>query len=192
MSNIPLETPVPIPTPTVTFYQQLAEEVMKKFDGIATTLPQEDPGRATTDFVRRRQNVSNRALAMVVATVEQNPELQELGFFDVKTARDTLQMIEALSQVSDKGAAFFARLKFMLMIRKADLVVQARRMYYHAKGLARDPRHVGLASFVAAMKGELGGAGPRTAAAQRRASARAAAGVPQPPDTTAKPQGEKS
>ena len=196
MSTIPPETPVPIPTPTVTHHQQLAERAVKNFDEIAAMLPQEDPGRATTELVRRRQNVSNETLAAVVAAAEQYPEIQAVSRFDISKARDTLQMSEALRPVYDKGRAFFARLRFMEMTRKADVIVEARRFYYHAKGLARDPRYVGLATFVTNVKGQLGGSGSRSGAAQRRAAAKAkadadAAAPPQPPDTTAKPRGEK-
>lgn len=192
MSTIPPETPVPIPTPTVTFHQNVAERAIKVFDDIAAMLPQEDPGRATTEFVRRRQNVSDETLAAVVAAAEQYPELQAVSRFDISKARDMLQMSEALRPVHDKGKAFFARLRFMEMTRKADVIVEARRFYYHAKGLARDPRYVGLATFLASVKGQLGGGGTRTASALRRAAAKAAAAAaPQPPDTTATPQGEK-
>jgi len=145
------------PTPTVTYYQQLADTFLKSLDEIAATIPKlEATHAATAPFVRSHVNVRTEFLATAIAAVEQVPELQGVNKLDVTAARDTLQFIEAFRPVLDKVTAFTSSLKFTLASRKANLVADALQIYSIAKGVARDPGSADAASHVANLKRDLG------------------------------------
>jgi hypothetical protein len=149
--------PTPAPTPTVTFYQKLADDFSKALDEIAQIIPKlEITHPATANFVRSHLNVPTEFLATAIAAVEQTPELQGTGKLDVTAARDTLQFIEAFRPVQDKVTAFANSLKFTMASRKATLAADALQVYSIAKGIARDPGAAAVASLVANLKRDLG------------------------------------
>jgi len=152
------------PTPTVTHYQQLADQFSKALDDITAIIPKlESSHAATRDFVRSHVNVSTEFLATAIAAVDQVPELQNLNKLDTVAARDTLQFIEAFRPVQDKVTAFAHSLKFTMMSRKATLAADALQIYDIVKGLARDPGSAGIASLVGNLKRDLGRRGrPKT------------------------------
>lgn len=171
--------PTPGPTPTVTHYQQLADNFTKALDEIVQGIPSlEDAHPATTNFVRSHSNVSIEFLATAIAVVEQTPELQLLNKLDVVTARDTLQFLEAFRPVLDRIAALAQSLKFTMASRKATLAADALQIYDIAKGVARDPGAAALVSHVRNLKRDLGRRG-------RTKSSVAAAKQPAPPFTPA-------
>ena len=173
----PPEGTPPVATPTVTHYQQLADDFMRKLDEIAGNVPKlEAEHVSTATFVRSHLNVSNQFLSTVTSGVEQTPELQDINKLDVLAARDTLQFIEAFRPVLDKVMAFGKNLQFTLNSRKASLVLDSLQIYDIAKGLARDPNSAALASLVRNMKRDLGRAGrPKIPLAVRKAIASAQA-----------------
>jgi len=149
--------PANLPTPTVTYYQQLADRFTKALDEIAAIIPKlEASHAATAPFVRSHLNVRMEFLATAIAAVEQVPELQGVNKLDVTAARDTLQFIEAFRPVQDKVTAFASSLKFTLASRKASLVADSLQIYSIAKGVARDPGSADAASHVANLKRDLG------------------------------------
>ena len=170
------------PTPTITHYQQLADNFTKALDEITQGLPNlEDAHPATANFVRSHANVSNEFLATAIAVVEQTPELQHLKKLDVVAARDTLQFIEAFRPVLDKIAALAQSLKFTMASRKASLAADALQIYDIAKGVARDPGAAAVVSHVRNLKRDLGRRG-------RTKGSVAAAKQPAPPFTPAWPE----
>jgi hypothetical protein len=143
-------------SPTVTRYQQLADEFMAGLDTLAAIIPKLELKHATTsNFVKGHQNIPNAFLASSIATVEQNADLHGLKKLDVPASRDALQFIEAFRSVSDKVNAFGANLDFTLRSRKAALAVTALQIYDIAKGMARDPGGAPLAAHVEHMKRDL-------------------------------------
>jgi hypothetical protein len=164
------------PTPTVTHYQQLAEQFSKALDEIAALIPQlqgEHP--ATANFVRSHQNIPVEFLGTAIAAVEQVPELQGVRKLNISEARDTLQFIEAFRPILDKALRFAKTLGFTLGTRKANLAADALQIYSIAKGVARDPNASLVASIVQDLKRDLGRARALgvTAAAKRKALASA-------------------
>lgn len=144
-------------TPTVTHYQQLADEFSKALDDIAAIIPKlEAQHPATANFVRSHLNVPTEFLATAIAAVEQTPELQGVNKLDVTAARDTLQFIEAFRPVQDKVTAFANSLKFTMASRKASLAADSLQIYSIAKGIARDPGAAAVASLVSNLKRDLG------------------------------------
>jgi hypothetical protein len=177
--------PTPAPTPTVTFYQKLADDFSKALDEIAQIIPKlEITHPATANFVRSHLNVPTEFLATAIAAVEQTPELQGTGKLDVTAARDTLQFIEAFRPVQDKVTAFANSLKFTMASRKATLAADALQVYSIAKGIARDPGAAAVASLVSNLKRDLGRRGrPKGSAA---AAAKPAPAPAPSPVTTAR------
>jgi len=180
----------PVPTPTVTFYQKLADDFSKALDEIAQIIPKlEITHPATANFVRSHLNVPTEFLATAIAAVEQTPELQGTGKLDVTAARDTLQFIEAFRPVQDKVTAFANSLKFTMASRKASLAADALQIYSIAKGVARDPGAAAVASLVSNLKRDLG----RRGRAKGSAAAAAAKSASQPgPLTVAQQEGRSA
>lgn len=175
----------PIETgPTVTRYQQLADEFMSNLNEIAAGIPKlEIPHVSTAGFVRGLQNVPLEFLATVVAAVEQTQELQVLNKLDLTTARDTLQFIEAFRPVVDKLSGFGKSLLFTMQSRKAALAADALQIYYISKGLGRDPNSAAIASLAGNMKRDLGNRGrKKISPAARKAAVAAAAATADTPE----------
>lgn len=163
------------PTPTVTHYQQLADDFSKALDAIVQNIPKlEITHPATANFVRSHLNVPTEFLATAIAAVEQTPELQHINKLDVAAARDTLQFIDAFRPIQDKVNALANSLKFTMASRKALLAADALQIYNIAKGIARDPGAAAVASLVANLKRDLGRRG-------RTKGSIAAAKQPAPP-----------
>jgi hypothetical protein len=197
MSTIPNRTaaaadgtppdPAGTPSPTITHYQQLADQFSKALDDISAIIPKlESTHVATANFVRSHLNVPTEFLATAIAAVEQVPELQSVNKLDVAAARDTLQFIEAFRPVQDKVTAFAASMKFTMSSKKASLAADALQIYSIAKGVARDPGSAGVASIVSNLKRDLGRRGrPKNPVAAAKPS-------PGPIITPALEEGKKS
>ena len=162
--------PATTPTPTVTHYQQLADQFSKALDDIVAIIPKlQSTHVSTAKFVRGHLNVSIEFLFSAIAAVEQVTELQQVNKLDVVAARDTLQFIEAFRPVLDRVLAFGKSLQFTMAARKATLAADALQIYSISKGLARDPGSANVASFVANMKRDLGRRGPVKGSAAAKA-----------------------
>ncbi|HXH38021.1 MAG TPA: hypothetical protein VNN08_05305, partial [Thermoanaerobaculia bacterium] len=120
----PPTDPVPVLTPTVTHYQQVAENLAKAIDDMLALIPtfvEAHPDTAV--FVNRHQNVPLQFIATAVAAVEANPELQGTGSFDVTEARDALQFIDAFRPMEDRLRAATQNLAFSIDSRKANAAI---------------------------------------------------------------------
>jgi hypothetical protein len=180
-----LPDPAGTPSPTITHYQQLADQFSKALDDIVAIIPKlESTHAATANFVRSHLNVPTVFLATAIAAVEQVPELQSVNKLDVAAARDTLQFNEAFRPIQDKITAFAASLKFTMSSRKANLAADALQIYSIAKGVARDPGSAGVASIVANLKRDLGRRG------RPKGSVAAAKPSPGPIITTVREKGK--
>ena len=153
---------VPVPTPTVTHYQQLADAMMKDLDALGRVLPDLEVSHiATATFVRSHLNVPIPFLATAIYTVEQTPELQLLNKLDPVAARDALQFIEAFRPVLDKATAFQQSLEFTVNSKRSQLTADALQIYAIAKGLARDPSGAVVGLHVLNLKRDLNRKGPK-------------------------------
>jgi hypothetical protein len=128
------------PSPTVTHYQQLADDFLKTMDTLAASLPIFQASHETTvKFVRGKLNVPLSFMASAVAAVEQDPSLQGIRKLDTQEARDTLQFLEAFRTVVDKVTAFGKALDFTMNARRANLAADSLQIYGIAKEATRDP-----------------------------------------------------
>ena len=154
-----------IPTPTVTHYQRVAEDFIKGFDVLVTTLPNLETTHPTTaKFVRSHLNISNEFIAAALAAVEQSPVLHGTQQFDTLSARNALQLLDALTPLLNRVRAFCDSLEYTLWTEKAFLTKSALQIYGVSKVLANDPASslgaVSLTSHVGVMKRALGRRGP--------------------------------
>jgi hypothetical protein len=166
-------TPDPGTGPTITRYQQLADNFSKALDEILQNIPNLEMSHpATANFVRSHLNVPTEFLATAIAAVEQTPELQHINKLNVAEARDTLQFIEAFRPILDKITALASSVKFTMDSRKALLAADALQIYDIAKGIARDPGAAAVHSHVANLKRDLGRRGrPKGSLAAAKQSA---------------------
>jgi len=156
-------------TPTVTYYQQLAEQFSAALDDVAALIPNlESPHPLTANFVRSHVNVPFEFLRTAIFAVEQVPELGSVNKLDVDAARATLQFIEAFRPIYDKLTRLASSLKFTMSSRKAHLAADALQIYWIGRGLARDRRSANVVPIVVALRRDLGRRGPGKA--RRRAA----------------------
>ncbi|HSY47375.1 MAG TPA: hypothetical protein VLC46_01050 [Thermoanaerobaculia bacterium] len=152
--------PVPAQTPTITHYQQIAENLAKAIDDMLALIPSlVEPHPSTTAFVRSHQNVPLEFIATAIAAVEANPELQGADIFDVTEARDSLQFIDAFRPMKDRLNAAAQSLAFSIDTRRANASTGALQVYSVAKGVARSPLSTTVAAHVGNLKRDLGRAG---------------------------------
>jgi hypothetical protein len=143
-------------SPTITHYQQLADDFSKALDQIASAIPNlEAIHPATANFVRSHANVPTEFLATALAAVEEIPELRAVNKFDVAATRDAIQFIDAFRPVHDKMLALASSLKFTMSSRKANVAADSLQVYAIAKGLARDPGATTAYSHVQNLKRDL-------------------------------------
>ena len=148
--------PAPVQTPTITHYQQIAENLAKALDDMLALIPTfVEAHPDTTAFVNRHQNVPLQFIATAVAAVQENPELQG-GTFDATEARDALQFIDAFRPMADRLTAAAKNLNFSIRSRKANAGNGALEVYAIAKRVALNPLSTTVASHVGNLKRDLG------------------------------------
>jgi hypothetical protein len=151
--------PAAAQTPTITHYQQIAENLAKAIDDMLALIPSFTEAHPdTTVFVNRHQNVPLQFISTAVAAVDANPELQG-GTFDATEARDALQFIDAFRPMADRMYAAAKNLTFSINSRKANAGTGALEVYAIAKRVALNPLSTTVASHVRNLKRDLGKAG---------------------------------
>jgi hypothetical protein len=148
--------PAPAQTPTITHYQQIAENLAKAMDDMLALIPTFVEAHPDTKaFVNKHQNVPLQFIATAVAAVEANPELQG-STFDATEARDALQFIDAFRPMADRLFAAARNLTFSINSRKANAGNGALDVYAIAKRVALNPLSTTVSSHVSNLKRDLG------------------------------------
>jgi hypothetical protein len=154
--QVPADPVPPVQTPTVTHYQQIAENLAKAIDDMLALIPSfVEAHPDTKTFVNRHQNVPLTFIATAVAAAEANPELQ-VGAFDATEARDALQFIDAFRPMADRLSAAAKNLTFSINSRKANAGIGALEVYAIAKRIALNPLSTTVASHAGNLKRDLG------------------------------------
>src|SRR5438270_8328214 len=163
--------PPAIPSPTMTRYQQVADNFAKALDEVIQLIPDLQIVHVSkTNFVRSHANLPIPFLATAVVAVDDRPELKVLDKLDVNVGRNKLQFLDAFRPMSDKVRTFSANLDFTVASVRADLGASALQVYWIAKGIARSPEGAAVAAHVANMKRDLGRRGPKPSAAPKAPS----------------------
>jgi len=144
------------PTPATTRYLEVAKQVNALLDEAISLIPDFEPKhQATAKFVHGFSGYANDFIATVLASVEADPELQNVKKFDVDAARDTLQYMDAFRPLVDKLTVMRNNVKFSCDTRKAKTVVEALQLYAIAKGIGRDSGSASVAAHAGNMKRDL-------------------------------------
>jgi hypothetical protein len=126
----PPETVPDSTSPTLTHYEQLANQVISALAQITAILPKlQVPHPSTEKFVRSHRTVPLVFKETAVAGVARNARLQRVTEMDVTFSRDTLQLNQAFRPVIDTLAHFTETLKYTLDSRMAILGSDALRVY---------------------------------------------------------------
>ncbi|HEX3583664.1 MAG TPA: hypothetical protein VH087_17990 [Thermoanaerobaculia bacterium] len=132
--------PAASPTPTITYYQQLADDAVKAIDALAAAMPPLEASHpSTADFVRSHRNVPPSSLAETVAIVEQNPELVATNKMPPPESRNDLQFAEAFGPVGQKLIAVGETVVFTVNAKLAALTASGQQIRAVTEALSRDP-----------------------------------------------------
>src|SRR5437763_16667702 len=100
-------------TRTITSSDRLAAEMMSAIDEIASRIPRfEIPHTTTAPHVRGARTIPEEAIVSMIAAVEDSPQLQAVGTFDVGNALAMLQFNQAFRQVVNRVNSFASSLIF--------------------------------------------------------------------------------
>ena len=150
-----------IPSPTITSAALLAAEIFEAIEGIIARIGRlESAHPMTAPFVRGGRTVSDDAIISMIAAVQQEPVLAQLGTFDVDDARAMMQFNESFRHVLDRINALASSVSFTMEAWKARIVFDLFRTYDIMKGLARHPDHADLGAHVEILRREIGRKGP--------------------------------
>ena len=154
MSNDTGSTPQVPTAPTITAYQELADQFTKQVDAMTAAIPGlQVKHPSTARFVRTHVNIPAEFMATTTAAVEQMPALQ--ATFDAAAQRNDLQYIEAFKQLQNKVSALNDALRYTLRTKHASLGNTCLQAYAIAKGIARIPGDAVTLTHVANMKKDL-------------------------------------
>lgn len=155
--TVTTQPPVDPETPTQTYYQQLADELMNVFDQMLAIIPKLEAAEAlTAKSVRTNLNVSEIFCASAIAAVEQLPEMEAARTANAERWRNRLQFIEAFRPLDDKVAGFGRILKHALRASKSALATELLQMYRIIQGHASSGKNPAAKAHVDAMKRDLG------------------------------------
>jgi len=146
-------TPPAAPTPTMTYFQQLADNAVKAIEALAAAMPPLEASHpSTADFVRSHRNVPPSSLAETVAIVEQNPELIATNKMPPVQSRNDLQFAEAFGPVGRKLIAVGETVVFTVDAKLAALTASGQQIRAVTEALARDPESAHLIPVAARLK----------------------------------------
>jgi hypothetical protein len=152
------------PKPAITASDLLAAELLEAIEAIAGRIPQlETPHPMTAGSVRGGRTVPDDAIISMIGAVENAPQLQALGTFNVDSAREMLQFNLAFRHVVDRLNMLAGSITFTMEARKAAVVFDLMRTYAIMKSLARDPS-AGLVNQIETLRREIGRKKPRRTA----------------------------
>ena len=152
------------PNPTITASDQLATELLEAIEAIAGRIPGlESPHPMTQGSVRSGRTVSNEAIISMIGAVENLPELQALGIFNVDNALQMLQFNNAFRTVVHRLNALAGSISFTMEARKAQVVFELMRTYSILKTMGRDPS-AGMVHYLETLHREIGRRHPRAKA----------------------------
>jgi len=158
-----------IPAPTITRYQQLANDVMQAIDAMMVEVPKlEAKERRSKAFIRTHIGISPEFVMRTAGAVEYTPELDRMEQMNVAAAHAARQLGDAFLPVVRRLAGVTDELQLLLDTKQALAAAEALKMYELAKALARRKHDPVLLTMVRAMKRELG---PRGRPRKKKAAA---------------------
>jgi len=152
--NTPAVDPQTVPSPTITFYQQIAAQLSASVTQTIEQIPgYHDDLSGMRKRVRRQ--VTNDFISMTVTAVEASDELTGVKQLDPVQTRDGSQFSDAFQPLADLLISVAHRLELMIKAKDLKAGRGALAIYSIAKRLARNPNNTHLAVHVANLKAEL-------------------------------------
>src|SRR5689334_17467416 len=154
--TVTIQPPVDPDVPTLTYYMQLASELMNVFDQLNTLIPKMDESESVDGKVfRSNLNVPDAFCVTTITAVEQLPELGAGTRFTTEKNRNRLQFVEAFRPVIQKGLATLKRVERAVRAAKSLVATDALVVYRVAKSYASDRKSPLVEAHVASMKRDL-------------------------------------
>jgi len=155
----PPTPPTPQP-PTLTRYQQVADELFGDLQAIRGKLPElEAPHPETKKFVDAMRIIPRSFVDTMVGQVQQIPEYQSVNRLDIQNAQNSLQLVDGLRPFRDALRTLLTSVDNTIDVNYARVANSALQLYQVAKGLARDLNAPHIATSVKILSEKLGRAG---------------------------------
>ncbi len=153
-ASTPAVDPQTPPSPTITFYQQLAAQLSASVTQTIEQIPGYHDDLSGLAKKSRRQ-VTSDFISMTVTAVEASEELTGVKQLDPLKTRDSEQFSDAFQPLADLLTSVARRLELMIKAKDLKSGRGALAIYSIAQRLAKNPNNTHLAVHVANLKAEL-------------------------------------
>ncbi len=175
----------PTDPPTLTRYQQVANEAFQDLQGIRAKIPElELPNPETRKFVRAMRSVPRPFMDSTVGQVQQIPEYQAVNRLDVQNSQNSLQLIDGLTPLSDALRTLLTSVDHTIDVHYARVANSSLQVFQIAKGLARDFNAPHIATSVKILSEKLGRTRGKRAPKNDNTGSNPITPVPAPAHTT--------
>lgn len=133
------EEPQPAPSPTVTYYQQLAAQLNALLETVRAGVPTlETVTPEAKAFIRRKRGVEQSFIAAAVGSLTLAEDLQGLGDLSTEETTDDAQFIDGLTPLMMNAVLLAQQLQLTIRARRARLATKAQKIYAFARAQALD------------------------------------------------------
>ncbi len=149
--------PVAIEPPSMrTHYDEIADQFIAAIKAAADLIPAFVAKHPESErFVQRYRGFPDALIPTTMAAVQECPELESTGKFDVEDARAAQQFMRAIRPAIDAVNDLGTNLQFTRDARKAMMIASSLQIYAIAKGIGRDASSAKVAGYVAIMKRDM-------------------------------------
>lgn len=145
--------PSPLPTPSPTYYGQLAATLIASIDQFTAAVPDFDNSQQVSkEFVARKRNLPPQFVNDAVSALIVSPELQAIRSLNAAEVLDDKQYVDAFAPLERHLEGALKGVRFAIGIRYARLGAGAQQIYAFAKTIARDRSTTALDVHVERMK----------------------------------------
>jgi hypothetical protein len=146
--------PVPMVSPSPTFYSELATTLITAIDQFTSSVPDFNNPIVTEDFVTKKRRIRPEFVTEAVSALLVHSELHNIKQLNAVEALDDKQYVDAFIPLARHIKGALKGLGFSISARQARLAGNAQLIYSVAKAIARD-RNTTLGVHVDDMKRSL-------------------------------------
>lgn len=180
--------PVPMVSPSPTFYSELAQTLITAIDQFTAAIPEFDNPIVSDEFVLRKRSIRPEFVTEAVSALLVHTELQNMKQLNAVEALDDKQYIDAFVPLARHMQSALRGLRSTIKARKARLAGNAQLIYSVAKAFTRDRKTSSLGEHVGNMKRSLATPSRRKQVAEPAGGGTAQPGGKEDITTTSKPQ----
>jgi hypothetical protein len=140
------------PTPTRTFYAELAENLIEAIDRVTAAIPGYGDETVAKDYVNRKRHVPKALVVEALSAMLVDPELQAALGAKADTIIAKRQRIEAFKPLIAHMDVALKGLKFTVAVAEAELAGEAQQIYGVGKALSHDHENSRLSMHVDKMR----------------------------------------